>query len=85
MPVARRKVGDIPFSDADGPAVYPLESGQAPEQRRLSAAGGPEQDHELAVTDEKVHILERGRLPEDLADGLERDTRHQLTYPVPTD
>src|SRR5205807_2651361 len=86
VPVARRQVRDIAVADADGPAVDPLEAREAAEQRRLAAARGPKQDHELAVADEQVHVLERDRLAEDLANGFERDTRHvQLTYPVPKD
>ena len=79
-----RQIRDVAVADADGAAVDALEARETAEQRRLAAALRPEQDHELAVADEEIDVLQRDRLPEGLAYGLEGHARHQLSARVPT-
>ena len=51
-----------------------LEAGDHPQRRRLAAAGGADQDHELAVGDLEVELLDRlGPVGEPLGHLVERD------------
>ena len=49
--VARAQPRDVPVADHDAALGDLLEPGDHPQQRRLPAAGRPDEDHELAVTD----------------------------------
>ena len=77
IPVPRREVGHVPLADLDVAAVHLLEARDAAQQRRLPTPGRTQKDHEFAVTDVERDVLEGGRLPEDLADAVDRDARHQ--------
>jgi hypothetical protein len=74
--LARRQVGDVGVADAHPAAVGVLQAGQQPQQRRLAAAAGPQQHHELAVGDLQVDIVDGGGLVEDLAHALQADLGH---------
>ena len=45
---ARRELGDLAVADPDRSARHGLQPGDHPQQRRLPAAGRPDEDHELA-------------------------------------
>ena len=46
------------------------------EQGRLAAAGGAEQDEQLALTDREVHAVDRVVVPEVLSEAPDVDARH---------
>ena len=73
---ARRQVGGVPPADPHTAAVDLLQPREPAQQRRLPAARGPEQDDELAVRHVEVDVVDRGDLPEGLADVLEADVGH---------
>ena len=80
---ARRQVGRVAAADPDAPAVDLLEPGEAAEQRRLAAAGGPEEDDELAVGDLEVDVVDGGRPCRTSCGPLEADVSHLLDHPPP--
>ena len=49
--VARRELGHVALADEDRPLGDVLEAGDHPHQRRLAAAGRPDEHHELAARD----------------------------------
>jgi hypothetical protein len=60
-----------------------LEPGDHPQRRRLAAAGGADEDHELPVGHLEAEAGERARaVVIDLADVRERDRGHQRTAPA---
>ena len=67
-----RAVVDHLAADLQLAAGDVLEPGDHPQRRRLAAARGPDEDHELAVADLQVHVLD-GFLAvgEDLGDSIE--------------
>jgi hypothetical protein len=72
------KVGDVAPADADVAVGHLLEPGDHPQQRRLAAAGRADEDHELAVLDPQVHVVDGdGSAREDLRDVLELDLGHR--------
>ena len=46
-------------STSSVPGGHLLEPGDHPQQRRLAAAGGADEDEELAVGDVEVHVADR--------------------------
>ena len=57
MPILRwlgGDVGDVLAVDDDRALGRPLEAGDHPQDRRLAAAGGPEQGDELALLERQV-------------------------------
>src|SRR5690606_39193579 len=56
--VARNQVVDNPVPDADFAGGDGFESGDHPERRRLGAAGGAYQNHELAVPDIEIDAMD---------------------------
>ena len=56
-PIAGRAVVDQFPADADFAAGDALEAGDHAQRRRLGAAGGADQDHELAVFDIEVDAM----------------------------
>jgi len=54
---ARRQRVHHPVADADGAAGDFLEPGNHPQGRRLAAAGGADQHHELVMSDFKVDAV----------------------------
>ncbi len=68
--------------DQDLPAGDVLESGDQAQQRRLAAAGRPDEDHEGAVLDLQVGILDDVDRSERFPDSLQRDLAHDLWFPL---
>ena len=59
------------------PAVIALEPADRAEQRRLAAAGRPDEHHELAVLDRQVDVIHGADTSEEfLGDALEDDLPH---------
>jgi len=56
--VLRRAVVDNLVADPQLARGDVLEPGDHPQRRRLAAARGPDEDHELAVADVEVHVLD---------------------------
>ena len=71
--VLRRHVGDVPPGDRDLAGRGRLEAGDQPQQRRLAAARGPEQDHELALAAGERDVVDRDDLAERLRHPLDDD------------
>ena len=70
--VLRRAVVDHLAADLQLAAGDVLEPGDHPQRRRLAAARRPDQDHELAVGDVEVHVLDGFvAVVEDLGDAIE--------------
>ena len=72
--------GDRLAVDADGAGLDRQEAADQIEQRRLAAAGGPEQRDEFAVADFERHLVERQHLAParrtiDVADAVDDDLR----------
>ena len=59
VPVARSPVRDLASSDGEPTVRGLLEACNQPEERRLPAAGGTDQDEELAVLDRERHVVDR--------------------------
>jgi hypothetical protein len=57
----------------DAPVVDPREAGDRAQQRALAAAGGPEQDEELAVADVERHVVDDRDAAVQLGDLVEGD------------
>ena len=60
-----------------------LETGDHPEAGRLAAARGPDEDHELAVGDGEVQVVDREHVAVFLGDVVERHGRHVRTSTPP--
>ncbi len=71
--VARRDARDVAAVDRDAPVGRPLEPGEHPERRRLSAPRGPDEHEELAAPDLEVEVAHGCDRPEELVDAGERD------------
>ncbi len=56
------QVRDVALADADRAAVDVLEPGEHPQRGRLAAAGGADEDEELAVADLDVELVDGGPL-----------------------
>ena len=70
--VLRRLVVDLLAADRQLAGGDVLEPGDHPQRRRLAAARGADEDHELAVLDREVHLLDRFKaVREDLGDSIE--------------
>ena len=74
----RRHVHHIAAVDQDLPAGDVLKSGDQAQQRRLPAAGRPDENYEGAVINIQICILDDVDRPERLADSLERYLAHDL-------
>ena len=75
--VAGREPGDLTVADPDVTLGHLLEAGDHPQQRRLAAAGGPDEDHELAALDRQTDVVDRANVAVvDLSDLLEPDLGH---------
>src|SRR5262249_4626182 len=72
----RRHVVDALAVDREIAARDLLEPGDHPQQGRLAAAGGADEDAELAVLDLQIDALDDLGLAVALADVLVRDRRH---------
>jgi hypothetical protein len=71
--LVRRQAVDAPIAEANLAAVGLVEAGYEAEQRRLAAAGGPEQREQLAVADLEGDAVDGGGAREALADLSQRD------------
>src|SRR5207342_3543123 len=78
--IARVEVGDVAAVDQDLPGVDVEEASKDVEERGLAAAGGTEQNQELAIGDVEVEIREDGQSAVLLDDAAELDDRHPV-YP----
>ena len=75
--VAGREPGDLALADPDVALGHLLEAGNHPQQRRLPAAGGADEDHELAAPDCQIDAVDGTDVPVvDLSDLLEPDLGH---------
>src|SRR6266849_3542984 len=71
-------VVDDPAVDRDRPAADLLEPGEHPEKRRLAAARGTDEHHELAVRDVERNSVDDLRPSERFLDIFERNRGHQI-------
>ena len=60
VPLLGRQVGDVAVTDADLAAGHLLQAGEHPQAGGLAAAGGADEDEELAVLDLEVEVVHRG-------------------------
>ena len=74
----RRNVHHVLAVDQDFAAGDVLKSGDQAQQRRLPAAGRPDENHEGAVLDIQIGILDDVDRPERFADSLQRYLAHDL-------
>ncbi len=74
--VLGRDVVDDPIADPQEAVGDVLEAGDHAQAGGLAAARGPDQDHELAVGDLDVEVVDGDDLPVPLRDVLEGDGRH---------
>ena len=72
-----RTAADLEFARGDL-----FEAGDDAQQRRLAAAGRPDEDDELAVLHLEVDVVEHLDGPEGLVDAGERDVSHYFTAPA---
>ena len=59
--VTRRHVVDDPLADPERALGDLLEPGDHPQRRRLAAAGRADEDHELAVADLEIDVVDGPR------------------------
>src|SRR6266540_2774860 len=79
--VSRRHLVDGAIADADLSARDLLEPGDHPQRRRLAAAGGPDQHHQLAVRNLERELLDGdGSIRVDLADAVEGDVGQARSF-----
>ena len=71
----RRHARHVLAIDQDAAGARPLEAGEQAQQRRLAAAGRPQQREELVGADLERYLVDRGDLAEPLARPLDADDR----------
>ncbi len=76
----RRQPRDVAAVEVDAAGAERLEPGDQPQQRRLAAAGRPDEHGELAARDRQVDALDRLHVAELLLDALELEECH-LSFP----
>ena len=76
-------VVDDAVADPERAVADLLETGDHPEAGRLAAARWPDEDHELAVRDGKVQVVDREYVAVALGDALECHGRHVRTSTPP--
>ena len=76
LALGRRHLGHVCAVDEDVAAADLLEAGDHPEQRRLAAAGGADEDDELAVVDLEVDAVDHLGGAEALHDLAELEVSH---------
>ncbi len=72
-PVPRSERRRILAVDLHGAGVLPFQAGHRAQQRRFPRAGRPDERHELSLTDDERHLVQRRELPEPLRDPIELD------------
>jgi hypothetical protein len=76
-----RQIVHHPVADRDGPAGDLLQPGDRPQRGGLSAPGRTDEDHELAVGDFQVQVIERFDVTAvDLLDMVEGNLRHGNSF-----
>ena len=78
LALGRGLVGDVAAVDADGAGGGVLEPGDQAQQGGLAAAGGADEDDELAVLDVEIELRDDRRRPEGLADLVECYVAHRV-------
>jgi hypothetical protein len=73
----RREIGDVAVPDRDLAAGDFLEAGDHPQEGRLPAPGGPDEDEELAVFDLQGDIVDGAHAAERLRHAREPDRCHR--------
>ena len=81
--ILRGDVVDDALADLEVALGDLLEAGDHPQAGGLAAAGRADQDHELAVLDLEVEVLDGGEVAEALPDVIERHGGHVRTPPRP--
>ena len=74
--IFRRDVVDDAIADPERAVADLLETGDHPEAGRLAAPGRSDQDHELAVPDLEVEVVDGDNVTVFLGDVVEGDCRH---------
>ena len=81
----RRLVSDVHVADVDVAHGDVLEPGDHPQQRRLAAAGGADEDDELAEPDVEADAVDGlDAVGVDLRDRVEADPAHDALLPAAT-
>ncbi len=76
LALGRRHLGHVRAVDQDVAVGDLLEAGDHPEQRRLAAARGADEDHELAVADREVDAVDHLGRAEALDDLAQLEVSH---------
>jgi hypothetical protein len=71
----RQDVDDLP-ADGDLAGIRILQSGDDAQQGGLAAAGGPDEDHELAIRDVEIDALQNLGRPKRFANAAKGDVGH---------
>ena len=79
----RADLGDVLAVDQDLAGGHVLEAGDQPQERRLAAARGADEDGELAVLDVEIDAVDDVDGAERLADRLQLDAAHGRILPLP--
>src|SRR4029078_3434581 len=80
VPLARREIVDHALGDPDLAVADLLEAREHAKRGRLAAPRGSDEDHELAVLDLQVEVLDGPRtVVVDLRDAVVRDRSHGRT------
>ncbi len=77
-----REFVDDPAADADDSAVDFLQPGDHAQERAFAAAGGADQDSELAIGDVDAYAMQDGCGAERFFDVLDRDGGHRIEPPL---
>ncbi len=83
--VLRRHVGDVPVADPDRAGADVLQAREHAQGGRLAAAGGPDENEELAVADLQVEGVDRQVLCAGISPGdfVKGDRCHRASTPRP--
>jgi hypothetical protein len=74
----RLESGDVAVADEDAPGSHLLQAADRAQQRRLAAAGRPDEHHELALVDRQVDCVDGDdAVGELLGDVVEDDLSHR--------
>ena len=72
----RWQAGHVLFAEKNLSGIGEQEAGEVPEQRGLAAAGGSEQEEQLARLDAQVHVVEGDEVPEALGEVADGNGEH---------
>ena len=79
----RADLGDVLAVDENLARGHVLEAGDEPQEGRLAAAGGADEDDELAVLDVEIDAVDDADGAERLANRLQLDAAHSRILPLP--